>query len=97
MTRWCVRHLIEYDITHLFRKGAKCYQILSNPKWSAAQGSTLGPRLYLLYNSDIPTTEKIVIGAIVNATIIKAPDASQENTTEKQQVPIDKINQWTGK
>lgn len=59
------------------------------------QGSVLKPLLYLLYTTDIPTTEIIVLDIFANDSAIMAIDAAQEKGTEKLQAAINNVSQWT--
>lgn len=59
------------------------------------QGSVLGPFLYLLYTSDIPTTETTFIGTFADDTVVLASSESQNQAVEYLQQALDKISQWT--
>lgn len=59
------------------------------------QGSVLGPLLFLLYTADIPSTENTFLGTFADDTVVMTTDSNQEKATERLQIAINNINQWT--
>lgn len=59
------------------------------------QGSVLGPFLYVLYTSDIPTTDQTFIGTFADDTAIMSVDESQPRAVEKLQQALNNVSKWT--
>lgn len=71
------------------------YSELKEIRAGVPQGSVLGPVLYLLYTSDIPSLEYETIATFADDTAIMAVGKNHEEATEKLQTSIDRINIWT--
>ena len=61
------------------------------------QGSVIGPVLYLLYTSDLPTFEQNVVATFGDDTAIMAIGDNNTEPTEKLQTVVTKIQSWTRK
>lgn len=57
-------------------------------------GSVLGPTLYLLYTSDLPLSDNVVIGTFADDTVILAMDKNPVQASTKLQKSLDKISLW---
>lgn len=61
------------------------------------QGSVFNPILYLLYSSDIPTTEDIVLATFAGDTTVLAKGTGFEKLQLKIQVHWMELTTWTRK
>ena len=61
------------------------------------QGSILGPILYLLYTSDIPTSPNYLMATFADDTAILTTNKSAKDSNEALQSALDSINTWTKK
>jgi len=61
------------------------------------QSSVLGPVLYLLYTSDLPTFEQNVVAEFADDTAIMAIGDNNTESTEKLQAAITKVQSWIRK
>lgn len=59
------------------------------------QGSVLGPTLYLLYTRDIPEDNSIMMATFADDTAILAVDDTVEEATNKLQMALNKVKNWT--
>jgi hypothetical protein len=57
----------------------------------------LGPILYLLYSSDLPTLEQTVVAAFAEDTAIMAIGDNNNESTQKLQMAITEVQRWTRK
>lgn len=61
------------------------------------QGSILGPLLYVLYTSDLPTSPQTTIGTFADDTAIFATEEDPRAAVLKLQEHLDQIGQWLKK
>jgi hypothetical protein len=57
----------------------------------------LGPTLYLLYTSDLPTLEQNVVATFADDTAIMAIGDTKSESTEKLQIAMTEVQRWTRK
>lgn len=76
---------------HFRIKQEGAYLNLKEIKAGVPQGSVLGPILYLLYTSDIPTLKNNTIATFADDTAILAVGESNQKATEKLQAAVDQI------
>ena len=90
--------LKSYISERCFRvKQEETYSELKAITAGVPQGSVLGPVLYLLYTCDIPTLENDTIATFADDTAILAVGKTSEEATEKLQIAVNKIHDWTRK
>jgi hypothetical protein len=61
------------------------------------QGSVLGPILYLLYTSDLPTLQQTIVATFADDTAIMAIGDNNSESTQKLQIAITEVKRWTRK
>jgi hypothetical protein len=61
------------------------------------QGSVLGPVLYLVYTSDLPTTENTLIGIFADDTVILASHEDPMTTSTRLQHHLNLLEAWATK
>jgi hypothetical protein len=90
--------LDSYISERYFRiKQEDAYSDLRKIQAGVPQGSVLGPVLYLLYTSDLPTFEQNVFATFADDTAIMAIGNNNTELTEKLQAAITKVQSWTRK
>ncbi len=90
--------LESYLTNRFFRiKHDDVYSELKEIKAGVPQGSVLGPVLYLLFTSDIPTTENNTIATFADDTAIMSVGENYDDSIAKVQVAINQIESWTKK
>ena len=90
------RILESYISERYFRiKQEDAYSDLRKIQAGVPQGSVLGPVLYLLYTRDMPTFEKNIIATFADDTAIMAIGNNNNESTEKLQAAITKVQSWT--
>jgi retron-type reverse transcriptase len=88
--------LESYLAERFFRvKQGDAYSELKEIKAGVAQGSVLGPVLYLLYVSDLPELENSTVATIADDTVILTVGSSNVVSTGKLQTAINQIQKWT--
>jgi hypothetical protein len=55
----------------------------------------LGPILYFLYTSDLPTLEQNVVATFADDTAIMVIGDNNSESTEKLQTAVTKVQRWT--
>ena len=90
--------LNSYMTERYFRiKQEDTYSELRKIRAGVPQGSVLGPVLYLLYTSDLPTFKQNVVATFADDTAIMAVGDNVIETTEKLQAAIVEMEKWTNK
>lgn len=90
--------LQSYIFDRYFRiKQEDVYSNLMKIQAGVPQGSVLGPVLYLLYTSDLPTLNQNVVATFADDTAILAVGDNNTESTEKLQNAIVQIQNWTKK
>lgn len=67
---------------------------LCNISAGVPQGSVLGPILYLLYTSDLPTSESIITSTFADDTAIMATNKNPQTASRDLQEHLAKIEKW---
>lgn len=78
-------------------KHGQAYSDIYAIKSGVPQGSVLGPLLYLLYTSDIPTTPETNIGTFADDTVIMSKHNVPQIATSKLQDHLELIQTWLQK
>lgn len=73
------------------------YSTLKEIKAGVAQGSVIGPLLYLLYTSDLPQSEDTVTATFADDTALLAVGNTPTEATDKIQASINNVISWTKK
>lgn len=71
------------------------YSKLKDIKAGVPQGSVLGPILYLLYTSDLPTLENNTVATFADDTAILAVGKDNEESTQNLKLTVNQIHSWT--
>jgi hypothetical protein len=77
------------------RRNIKSLVISRKIQAGVPQGSVLGPILYLLYTSDLPTLEQNVVATFADDIAILAIGDNNSESTEKLQTAVTKLQHWT--
>lgn len=85
--------LLESYLTERFFwvKQENAYSELKEIKAGVPQGSVLGPVLYLLYTSDLPTPPDNTIATFADDTAILSTGKTIEQSTAKLQEAVDQV------
>ena len=67
---------------------------LYNIKAGVPQGSVLGPILYLIYTSDLPTSTKLTLATYADDTAIMACNSSAKTASQKLQIYLNVAQDW---
>ena len=73
------------------------YSNLNEIKAGVPQASILGPTLYLLNTSDLPTDGNYINATFADDSALRTIDNSAKESTQKLQLAINKISAWTKK
>lgn len=73
------------------------YSALKEIRAGVPQGSVLGPILYLLYTSDLPTLDNNIVATFADDTAIMSVSESLEISSQNLQIAVNQIQQWTKK
>jgi hypothetical protein len=88
--------LTSYIRERIFRlKFEDEYSGIKQIKAGVPQGSELGPILYLLYTSDIPTTEHTLLATFADDTVVLTKGTNFEEAAVKAQKDLLDITNWT--
>lgn len=83
----------------------RCFQVRHDDELSSLypiesgipQGSVLGPVLYILFTSDLPTTEETVAGTFADDTAYLASHKDPEIASQNLQTALYKMEKWCNK
>ena len=88
--------LKSYISERYFRiKQEDAFSVLKKIQAGVPQGSVLGPVLYLLYTSDLPTFNENIVATFADDTAILAVGDNNIESTEKLQKAIAEVQRWT--
>lgn len=90
--------LKSYITERFFRiKQEDAYSDLKKIQAGVPQGSVLGPILYLLYTSDLPSFEQNIVATFADDTAILSVSDNNIESSKKLQIAIADIQSWTKK
>lgn len=90
-----VEILESYLLERTFRvKQGNEYSALKEIKAGVPQGSILGPILYLIYTSDIPQIENVILATFADDTSVMAVGSNIKEATDQLQAANDEISDW---
>lgn len=79
---------------HFFVKQREEVTSLHKIQAGVPQGSVMNPILYLIYTSDLPITDSVIIGTFADDTAALATDENATTASSKLQRSLDRITQW---
>lgn len=91
-----VEILTSYISDRFFRiKQEDEYSNLKEIRAGVPQGSVLGPILYLLYTSDLPTPVDTIVATFADDTALLVAEKDQETSLRKLQMACNSVVNWT--
>lgn len=91
-----VELISSYISNRLFRiRQEEEYSELREVNAGVPQGSVLGPVLYLLYTSDLPEMDDVMVATFADDTALLAVGQNVDISTNKLQQATDKLYKWT--